>query len=362
MTLLNGILLGILLALALKRKNAVDPLGHWRWIAAVAGALFPHVEVVFTLLGPGTITQGLQGVTWSLLLMPVYAVALAGFMAMCARVDWEDMFRPIVAGLSAAWLLAVLTEPGIFPLALLMNWRVGLAVLDGFDVIVAGLCIVSLGMAYGFKLFDRDIARLAVACVLGYIGVAALWSYQAREFAYDYARVQSISNPVVHVLPQALSPLNWRIVVAEANGRVHDTMITLGRGSPHEKGAVASPYAPRDAAVWKIHRRYGGMEQPEETQRRARLAWYGWQDTPFGWLGRYTVFERLYAQQEVGIGVGCVGFKDIRVRSEEDAVEGTYVVCPVGDVVRVFRPSGPKDKKGYWPRMVELVSFGEVRR
>lgn len=362
MTLLNGILLGVLLAVALKRKNAVDPLGHWRWVAAGAGALFPHSEVFFGLLGPGTVAQGMQGLTWSLLLMPVYAVALAGFMAMCARVSWDEMFRPVIAGLATSWVLAALTEPGIFPLALLVDWRLGLAVLDGFDVIVAGLCLVGLGMVYGFKEFDRDLARLAVACVLGYVGVAAMWSWQARNFGQHYAEVQGIHHAVVRVLPQALSPLNWRIVVTEANGKLHETMITLGRGNPHERGEGASPYNPREAAVWKIHRRYGGSDVPEDTQRKVRLAWYGWQETPFGWLGRYAVFERMYAQQEVGIGVTCVGFKDLRARSEAEVVRGTYVVCPVGATARVFQPSGPKDKKGNWPRMVELVSFAEVRR
>ncbi len=363
MILLNSILLGVLLAVALKRKNGVDSLGHWRWIAAVAGAVFPHAEIFFKLLGPGTISQGLQGLTWSLMLMPLYAVALAGFMAMCARTSWEEMFRPVVAGLAAAWLLAALTEPGIFPLALLMNWRLGLAVLDGFDVIVAGLCIVGLGMAYGFKIFDRDLARLTFTCVLGYICMAAIWSMQAREFGAHYAKVLGISHAVVRVLPQALSPLNWRIVVAEPNGRVHETMVTLGRGNPHETGEGASPYKPRDAAVWKIHRRYGGMDVAEDLQRKARLAWYGWQETSFGWLGRYAVYERMYAQQEVGIGVSCIGFRDFRAHSEADVVAGTFVVCPVGgDMVRIFQPSGPKDKKGNWPRMNELVSFAEVRR
>ncbi len=361
-TAFNGILLGVLLTVALKRKNDVDPLGHWRWIAAAAGALFPHCEVFFRLLGPGTLTQGLQGLTWSLMLMPVYAVALAGVLAMFARVGWDAMFRPVVAGLGASWVLAALTEPGIFPLALLVDWRLGLGVLDGFDVIVSGLCLIGLGMAYGFKQFDRDLARLAVACVIGYIGVAAMWNWQARSFGWHYARVQNIHNVVVRVVPQALSPLNWRIMVAEPNGRLHDTMITLGRGNPHEKGAGESPYAPRDAAVWRIYRRYGGSEVPEDTQRRARLAWYGWQDTPFGWLGRNAVFERMYAQQEVGIGVTCVGFKDYRTRGDERAFAGTFVVCPVGERVRVFQPSGPKDAKGNWPRMVELVSFAEVRR
>lgn len=357
---INSILLGMLLALVFKRKNAVDPLGHWRWIAAAVAALFPYSEAVFYFLGPGTLAQGMQGITWSLLLMPVYAVAIAGLLGMMARMTWEDMFPPVVGGLTATWCLAALTEPGIFPLALLVDWRLALAVLYSFDVVLAGLCIVGLGMAYAFKIYDRDLARLTLACVLGYVGMAGLWSVQAREFGAHYAKLLNMTHSVVRVLPQPLSPMNWRVMVTESNGRMHDTMMTLGHGA--EKGVGDSPYRSRDAAIWKIHRRYGAMDVPEETQRQARLAWYGWQATPYAWLGRYAVFDRLYAPQEVGIGVACVGFKDVRAVTPAEMADGTYVVCPAGASARVFQPSGELDEKGNWPGMKELVAFAEVRR
>lgn len=108
----NSVLLAILLALASKRRNAVDPIGHGRWVAAGLAAMFPYSEVLFYFVGPGTMAQGMQGITWSLLLMPVYAVALAGIFAMFARVSWEDMFAPVVSGLAASWCLTALTEPG----------------------------------------------------------------------------------------------------------------------------------------------------------------------------------------------------------------------------------------------------------
>jgi inner membrane protein len=361
-TLFNSILLGVVLALAFKRKNAVDHLGHARWAAAAVAAVFPYSEIFFYFLGPGTLAQGMQGMTWSLLLMPVYAVALAGVIGMFIGKTWEDLFAPVVGGLAATWCLAALTEPGIFPLALLVDWRLGLGVLYSYDVVLGLVCVVGLGMAYAFKVYDRDLARLTLACVVGYVAMAGLWSWQAREFGYTYARVQKIAHPEVRVVPQMLSPLNWRVVVTEFNGRMHDTLITLGREGAKERGASDSPYRVREAAVWKIHRRYGAMEVPEETQRQARIAWYGWQATPFAWLGRYAVFSRLYVPQEVGIGIACVGFHDIRAQSEDEIVDGTYVVCPVGTTARVFQPSGKQDKKGNWPGMKELVSFAEVRR
>lgn len=358
---LNAILLGALVALAVKHRNATDTLGHWRWIAGVAAALFPYSEIFLYFVGPGAMAQGMHGLTWSLILMPVYAVGLAGFLGMLARESWEEMFPPVVGGLAATWILAALTEPGVFPLALLLDWRLGLAVLSSFDIVIFGLCAVGIGMAYAFRIFDRDLARLTLLCVLGYVVVAGFWSWQAREFGEKYAAMQEIQHPVVHVLPQALSPLNWRVVVIEANGKLHETLITLGRGAGRRMDSE-DPYRPRDEAVWKIHRRYGELEVPEETQRQVRLAWYGWQNTPYGWLGRYAVFERLYVPQEVGIGVACVGFRDFRVEKAGRLAGATYVVCPWrGTRVRVFQPAGPMDKKGNWPGMRELVAYEGVR-
>ena len=362
---INGILLGVLAALALKRKNAakapVDPLGHWRWIAATVGALFPFSEVLLYFLSPGAQAQGMGGLTWSLLLMPVYAVALAGIIGMFARRSWEDMFPPVVAGLGATWTLAALTEPGLFPLALLLDWRLGLAVLNGFDVVMVGLCVVGLGMAYAFKIYDRDLARLTLVCVLGYVGAAGMWSWQAREFGRHYAELQEIAAPKVMVIPQMLSPLNWRVVVAETNGRLHDTMITLGRGSGREREVSDDPYKPRDMAVWKIYRRFGALDVPAEVQRQVRIAWYSWQNTPYAWLGRFAVFDRMFLPQEVGLNLQCVGFRDFRAESAHEIAAGTYVVCPMGTRARVFQPSGVMDKKGNWPGMRELVAYESAR-
>jgi inner membrane protein len=323
--------------------------------------MFPFSEVLLYFVSPGAQAQGMGGLTWSLLLMPVYAVALAGVLGMFVRRSWEDIFPPVVAGLSATWLLALLTEPGIFPLALLLNWRVGLSVLNGFDVVLLGLCGVGLAMAFAFKIYDRDLARLTLACVLGYVGAAGWWSWQARNFGLHYAELQQIAEPVVRVMPQALSPLNWRIVVAERNGKLHDTMVTLGRGSTRERDTNDDPYRPRDSAVWKIYRRFGGLDVPDETQRQVRLAWYAWQNTPFAWLGRYAVFDRMYAPQEVGVNMTCVGFRDFRAEGKSDVADGTYVVCPSGSHARVFQPSGPMDKKGNWPGMRELIAYESAR-
>ncbi len=371
----NAILLGVLAALALQRKNsgegAVTSRTAWQLVAAVVGAMFPYTEAFLVFVGPGAMAQGMGGLTWSLVLMPVYAVGLAGLLGVMAQKPWDEMLPPVCGGLAAAWFLAILTEPGIFPLALLFDWRVGLAVLNRFDVVLMVLCMVGIGMCRAFKIYDRDLARLTLLCVMGYVGLVAFWGWQAREFGHRYAQLLEVNHARVEVEPQALSPLNWRVMVVEANGRIHSSMITLGRGGAGTRGEVSDdPYRTRSEAVWRIERRYGGMDVSEDMQRRVRLAWYGWQNTAFAWLGRYAIFDRMYAPQEVGMAaykasgtdVQCVGFRDFRAVTPDEIAKGTYVICPWRDErVRVFRPRGEMDAKGQWPGMMELVAFSELR-
>jgi len=68
----------------------------------------------------------------------------------------------------------LLTEEGVFPLAMLADWRVGLSLLNSFDFIVLGLCVLGVVMALVFPVFDRDFARLTVICVLGYVALTVL--------------------------------------------------------------------------------------------------------------------------------------------------------------------------------------------
>jgi hypothetical protein len=129
--------------------------------------------------------------------------------------------------------------------------------------------------------------------------------------------------------------LNWRVIVVEDNGRVHDTMINLGRSketvvvdNATRAARVDALYKPRVRAVWRIYRRYGPRELPEEEQRRIRRAWYAWQATPFGWQGRYAVFDAFYQLPDGGRQLACVGFEDLRLDGARNTAKGTWIVCP----------------------------------
>ncbi|MBI1309517.1 MAG: hypothetical protein GC129_06720 [Proteobacteria bacterium] len=347
---LNALMLGLVAAWAAKRRNGVDPIGRWRILAAAVGSLFAYSEVVFALLGPGAYAQAYHGLTWSAVLLPFFAFTLAGAVgAICGR-GWAAVFPAIVAGLVSTWFLGLLTEEGIFPLALLVHWRVGLALLNNFDLILLGLCAVGIILALVFPIFDRDLARLTLICVVGYVLLTVFWAWRAHAFGERYAEAMNLHDVVVHELPQPLSPLNWRVIVEEPSGRLHDTLINLSRTHELKVGEGASRaaridalYKPMDRAVWRIYRRYGGPEVPAERQRRVRAAWEAWQDSIYDWYGRYAVFDRFYSVPAAtgGLQLGCVGFTDLRTEGARHPERGRYLVCPArGGGARIFQPVG----------------------
>lgn len=343
----NALLLGLLLAVAVKRRNGPDRLGAWRLVAGGAGALFAYSEIFLYFVSPGAAAQGYHGLTWSALLQPFYAFFLAGVVGGLCRQGWSAVFAPVIAGLSATWLLGAMTEEGMFPLAMLLDLRLALGVLARFDVILAGLCLLGLGMALFMPAYNRDLARLAAGCVLVYVVLCGWWAWEARSFGVHYAQAMELEDARVRVVPQALSPLNWRVIVIDGSGRLHDTLVTLRRVKDTERKVV---YHPLDEAVWRIYRRYGPRELTDDEQRRVRRAWYAWMGTPFGWYGRYAVFDKFYS----GNGAGCVGFRDLRY-DNVPGTRGAYVICPGrGGVARVFRPVG-EAQEGGWPRLRELV-------
>lgn len=346
---LNALILGLVVAWAVKRRNGINDLGPWRWIAAVCGSLFAYAEYAFLLMGPGAYAQAYHGIFWSVLLLPLYAFLLATIIGVFSGKGWQAVFWPVAGGLVGTWLLGALTEEGVFPLALLIDWRLGAGLLNGFDFILLGLCALGILLALMFPAFDRDFARLTLIGVVGYLALTVFWAWQAYQFGERYAEALKLGPVKVRVLPQPLSPQNWRVMVEEPQGRLHDTLINLSRTKELKVGADASRaaridalYKPRDHAVWKIYRRFGAEGVSEDTQRRVRRAWYAWQAGPYGWYGRYAVFDQLYNLPAAvgGVDLGCISFTDIRYLSPVPPARGRYLVCPsrTGGG-RVFQPT-----------------------
>lgn len=355
MFILVALLLGVVVSLAAKRHNGPDILGHWRYAVGALGAGLPYLEVVFHFWGPGAYLQAYHGVMWSLLVLPLTTLLAAGVAGMFLRVNWSAAYPPILWAALATVVAGALTEEGIMPFAPLLGWHLNASVLHPVDGVLLGLSLLTLVVAYVFRDFRRDVARLGLACVLAYVLLIAYWGYEARRFGHEYARALSLEDVQVRVLPQPLSALNWRVVVEETAGgnagRLHETAINLRRqtvAQPKRGSTYAaqrdSQYLPLNMAIWKVHRRFGGEGLSAAERKQVWDAWQAWQGTPFGWQGRYAVFaEFVPAPPGKALPESCVRFADLRYLHPNNDGRGLFVVClPVAKRAqpRLFSPSG----------------------
>ena len=146
MNVLIAILVGVLGSYALLRKNGDHDLGWWRPIAGASGAFIPYLQAFFALFGSGFYWQIYMGPTWSLLLVPPLASAMAIVLARISKHSFVQLVWPVGVGMVGTILLALLTEQGAFPLAILLNLRIALSLLHSFQQcrLHFGRCTVDL--------------------------------------------------------------------------------------------------------------------------------------------------------------------------------------------------------------------------
>lgn len=362
-----AIAVGLVVAWAVRglRAEGEEGLGWWRLAAGAAGALYPYMDFLLRLMGPGAALQLGDGILWSLPLIPFHAVLVAGALHVVSRKNFPELYMATIGAMAATVFLALLTDDGIAPLALLWDGRVGLRVLYSFDALVLGLAVLTLIVGTIFYPFRQYAARMGLVCIALYIISTAGFAWQARGVGYDHAEAQGLEDPVVHALPQPLSPLNWRVVVEDNKGFVHDTLINLKRAQAvklPEAGATRAAridalYRPVSKAVWRVYDRYGRAgEDTKEERTRAERAFKAWMETPYGWYGRYAIFDGVLEKPLGGGAAVCVKFIDVRYDGARDRAKGEYVVCPsAAGRARIFRPSG----SGF-TELVPVMSVGNV--
>ncbi|MCP5404977.1 MAG: hypothetical protein H6922_01980 [Pseudomonadaceae bacterium] len=339
---------GLVAALAAMERGREDTLGWWRVAAGATGALYPYVmDMLLWLLGSGAYLQMQHGFFWALPLAPFHAIAVAAGLRAASGKLFGELFVPVAAGMASTIMLALLTSDGIAPLALLWDGRVGLNVLYDFDALVFGLSALTLVLAGVFYPLRMYVARMGLVCLVLYVLSTAGFAWQARGFGGDYAEEHGLEDSDVVAVPQALSPMNWRVMVTDNQGFVHDTLINLKRDKvltvkegDTRAARIDALYRPRRLAVWRVYDRFGRAgEDTAEDRLRVERAWDAWQDTSFAWYGRYAVFDGLVQEPLRGLKATCVQFVDLRYEAARDEEHGVYVVCPKAKGgARVLRP------------------------
>lgn len=337
---LISFVIALLCAWAFRRKNSGDDLALYRYLAAVGVALLPYTDIFLKLFGIGPYLQLHHGLTWSVFIAPVWALAVSFGVSEFARrrhqkrVAWQHLFPSTLGTFAVVWFLSVLTMEGVQPFSPLWDGRLAFGVLYRFDFIVLGLTTLSLVLGLLFRGWQRDIARLGLFSILIYILAATTFHWKAHSFGSNYAKALNLADSEIYALPQPLSPFNWRLIVVEATGRVHDTFVNINRDEALTvaEGAtrayrIQALYKPPHKAVWRIYRRYGRRGMDQEQQAVVRQAWHALAASPFRWQSRYGVFVRFTDPPNNA----CIMFRDLRSEGARKDERGIFLICKEPD-------------------------------
>ncbi|HUF20391.1 MAG TPA: metal-dependent hydrolase [Burkholderiales bacterium] len=330
MDTLTHALSGALLAGAVARAEPAsgEPPPRAQMAAGFAAAAFPDADFVLRAVDTLTYLNGHQGLTHSILLLPLWAVALAYVFGLLARgrYRWHGFILPAVLGIAAHIAGDAITAYGPMLLAPLSTQRfsvpIAFVVDPWFSAIVAAGLAGALFLPWRRRVAASALA--ALACYAAFLGV--LHSRVAGE-GKAYAIVFAMPHAEVHVLPQPFSPFNWKIVLRERERYlVADVNLRRGPWQPVPAPEVSllkrmsDAYQPVWAARWMRYSLFG--EDPADTG----LAREAWNDTALAGFRRFAMFPAFVGIQHAD-GQTCARFLDLRFVLPELPASFRYQAC-----------------------------------
>ncbi len=287
--------------------------GQMALVGAVA-ATFPDVDFILRFVSEMAYLRGHRGVTHSLLLLPLWALLIAGLMARLPRmrrdrVDWRGLYAVACAGIGIHVAGDLITQFGTMILAPLSDRRFGFGTTFIIDLPLTGLLLAGL-LACAVWRRSRVPAALGMLAVCMWVGTGAIGRSEALAFAREYAASQGIPATAIDAAPRPLSPFNWTAIVRDGE-RYHYAHINTRRTELLESGPDASffrrlsaPYRPLSMAQWQAGERFGSGDPGA----LARIVWATDDFAFYRWFAMFPVSD----PPEHSPGLRCAGFRDLR--------------------------------------------------
>ena len=311
-------------------------------LCAVAAA-FPDSDIVISFFSSFAYLLHHRGATHSLLLMPLWALLLAGLAAWCFRRPsaWRSYAGVAALGIVAHILGDLITSYGTMIYAPFSDLRVAWGTTFIIDLWFSGVILAGLAGSLFWK-GSRRPAIIASLALFAYVGLQTVWRSQAIDFGEQYAREKDIRTAHVTVQPSAVSPLNWMVMV-ENNGDYRWAFVNLKRqeiaSDPGPEGGflarLDAPFNPLSLAIWNKASLLGSV--PEDAVL-AREAWMSPEMEFFRWFAQYPALMRVDHDN----ASECAWFQDLRfVRPGTSFNPFRFGLCrtPGGDWQR-YRLSG----------------------
>lgn len=244
-----------------------------------------------------------RGVTHSLVMLPLWALALAWLLSKILREPggWRALYGLCAATLALHIAGDLITSFGTMILAPLSDWRAAIGTTFIIDLWFSGIIVA--GLVFSFFSKTRKPAIAALAALAAYVGFQYVLKEQALAFAEAHARERGMKEVQVH--PRPVSPFNWTVFASDAER--HDMAnVNLIREAPKSwhpgDGWIArldAPYLPLHSALWTTRYRYG-----TDDALRAREAWNADALAAFRWFAAVPAFDGKEGE--------CYYFVDLR--------------------------------------------------
>lgn len=324
---LSGALLGRALAPACARPGDM-PVARYV-VAGGLAAAFPDLDFVTSYFSPLAYLHYHRGVTHSLLMLPLWAIALGWLLAAAARdrARWRAYAKVAAAGIAIHILGDLITNFGTMIFAPLSDARHAWSTTFIIDLWFTGILLAGLAAAAWWRR-SRVPAILGLAVLTGYVGFQYTLQQRAIAFGEEYAAARGMRDAQVSASPRPVSPYNWMVIVAEPE-RYHYALVNLRRRDmpppdAHARGFIArldSAYLPLARANWIGAERFG------KTPQELAVAHEAWRQEAFRFFRWFAAYPALMRVDAAGPEM-CAWFHDLRFYTPgRDQWPFRYGVC-----------------------------------
>jgi inner membrane protein len=274
-------------------------------------AAFPDADVVLSYFSPLAYIEQHRGITHSLVLLPLWAAALAWIWSRLRRrpLAFRSYFAVAALSIGMHILGDLITSFGTVVFAPLSDRRVAWNTSFLIDPWLSGIVVAGLA-ASAILRRSRLPAVLGIAALCAYVGFQALQLQRAIGVGKAYANAHGLEAAVVHAVPRPVSPYNWMVLV-ETPDDYRYSFVNLNREQPRalepDAGFIATldaPYLPVGMAHWERRPKFGTGEERAAAERIFHHPEFAF----FRWFAAYPVL----AQIERGNPAECVWFQDLR--------------------------------------------------
>ncbi len=299
-----------------------------RMLAGTVAAAFPDGDIVMRAFDTLTYLSTHRGVTHSLVLLPLWSIALAFLFANFSRgrFRWRQFAGVAALGLAIHIAGDVITSWGTMILAPLSDRRFAFATTFIIDPIFTAIIVAGLLAAWATPK-RAWIAPGTLLVLAGYVGAQAWLRSEAIVIGERYGATAGLHAISVEALSQPLSPFRWKILI-DTGDAYRETFVDLRRRepappAPENAGLIArlaSAYQPRDRLEWWRRPKFG------DGDARA-IALEAWNDPALRAYRRFARFAVLDHLSDDRTGRTCVFFQDLRFTLAGRAPVFRYGAC-----------------------------------